>query len=650
MCGIAGYFSKKEVLYSPEQVLKLMGEAIVTRGPDSHGEWVNNDKSVGFSHRRLAIVDLTEAGVQPMTSSCGRYVIVFNGEIYNHLDLRNQLGSQKINVDWRGRSDTETLLEGFKHWGVIETISKAVGMFSIAVLDQSVKKITLIRDRVGEKPLYYGWQNDTFLFASELKAIKVHPDFNGVVDRNALKLLLKYNYIPTPYSIYQKINKLLPGHYLELDLNNSKSKIEKYCTVSDLIDAGQQNVYQSNESSAVKKLDKVLRFAIKQQMEADVPLGAFLSGGVDSSLIVALMQAQSEVPIKTFSIGFESEEFNEAKYAKDVADYIGTEHTEKYVTAQEVLDVVPKLGEIFDEPFADSSQIPTFLVSQMAKEHVSVTLSGDAGDEVFCGYNRYIVTGAIWSKLSKVPVFIRNIIAKLILLIPMKTWDVLGKVLPRKFKLARFGEKIYKAANVMTSPTAEILYDKLVSQWEHPDVAVLCEGRAMDLASCNRNTSALECEISKMMAMDSMSYLPDDILVKVDRAAMAVSLEARVPFLDHNVIEFAWSLPMKFKLKKGISKWILREVLYKYVPKKLIDRPKMGFGVPLASWLRGPLKLWAEELINEERLTLEGYFNPVPITAMWNEHQNGTRDWHNQLWSVLMFQQWHEKNIASSSS
>lgn len=648
MCGIAGYFSKSEVLFSPEKILKLMGEAIKTRGPDSHGQWVSKDNTVGFSHRRLAIVDLSEAGVQPMSSCSGRFVIAFNGEVYNHQKLRDELIADNYKVKWRGHSDTETLLAGFEHWGVIETISKSIGMFVISLWDNHTQKITLIRDRIGEKPLYYGWQNGVFLFASELKAIKVHPSFNADVDRNALKLLLKYSYIPAPHSIYKNIEKLLPGHYLELDLTTECITVTEYCSVKKLISTGINKGYNGDESSVVADLESVLKKSIKQQMEADVPLGAFLSGGVDSSLIVALMQAQSNVPIKTFSIGFESEEFNEAKYAKTVAEHIGTEHTEKYISPQEVLDVVPKLGLIFDEPFADSSQIPTFLVSQMAREHVTVSLTGDAGDELFCGYNRYILTKSTWGKLSKIPVLIRRGISKVILFIPMKAWDKVNKLLPIKYQMARLGEKIYKAANVIDSPSIDILYDKLVSQWEQLEQVVLPEKGKTECSFKVQDMPKLNCDVAKMMTMDSMSYLPDDILVKVDRAAMAVSLEGRIPFLDHNVIEFSWSIPLKYKLKNGISKWVLRELLYKYVPKKLIDRPKMGFGVPLADWLRGSLREWAEELINEDRLKLEGYFNPEPIVAMWNEHQSGTKDWHNQLWSVLMFQQWTEQNLKAN--
>jgi len=644
MCGFVGFFDKSVTADRAEIVLTLMNDGIVHRGPDDSGIWFDTEARLGFGHRRLSILDLSSAGHQPMFSNEKRFVIAFNGEIYNHLLLREELKNEGHMIDWNGHSDTETLLAGFECWGIKETLEKSVGMFAFSVWDNKSKKLTLGRDRIGEKPLYYGWQKELLLFGSELKALKAHPNFNAHINRDAITLLLRHNYIPAPYSIYQGIKKLMPGHLLEIDLQNKTSTTTQYWSARSICELSKNNIFTGSAEDAVDKLESVLKDSINQQMLADVPLGAFLSGGIDSSVIVALMQAQSERPIKTFSIGFNEEGYNEAVHARAVAEHLGTEHTELYVTPQEAMAVIPKLVELYDEPFSDSSQIPTYIVAKMARKHVTVALSGDAGDELFCGYNRYIMTKNLWSKLSIIPVFIRSGASTLIRIIPIKNWNKLNNILPSKFKMSNLGDKMHKAAGVLTSKTVSDLYKGLVSHWHDPEQIVIGSKEPKTALTDPERTPQLSNNIEQMMALDSISYLPDDILTKVDRACMGVSLEGRIPFLNHKVFEFAWSLPLEYKLRGGTAKWCLKQVLYKHVPKSLIERPKMGFGVPIDVWLRGPLKNWAEELLDESRLKDEGFFESAPIRKMWLEHQLGKRNWQYQLWDILMFQLWYEKN------
>jgi len=573
-----------------------------------------------------------------MVSPSGRFVIIFNGEIYNHLDLRKDL-AEKSNYSWRGHSDTETLLAGFDVWGIEETVKRSIGMFAFALWDKQEQTLTLGRDRVGEKPLYYGWQCETFLFGSELKALRAHPSFSAEIDRNSLTLFMRHGYVPAPYSIYQNIYKLPPASLLTVSLQNKNPLIKTYWSGAEIARNGAKNQFTGTPEQAVDELETLLKSAVKQQMMADVPLGAFLSGGIDSSTVVALMQAQSPRPIKTFSIGFHEEAYNEAQHAASVAKHLGTEHTELYVTPQQAMAVIPRLPKLYDEPFADSSQIPTFLVSQLARSHVTVSLSGDAGDELFCGYNRYKLTASLWSKISVFPLPIRRMIAAAITSISPAVYDKISGVL-RFRKFANLGDKIHKGANVLCSKNIGELYMKFVSQWHEPEELVIGGREPATILTGNvLNLDGLD-DIEKMMALDLLTYLPDDILAKVDRAAMGVSLESRVPFLDHRVVEFAWKLPLEYKLRDGVTKWALREVLYRHVPKELIERPKMGFGVPIDKWLRGELRDWAEELLSEERLTLEGYLNPAPIRKKWKEHLSGKRNWQHQLWNVLMFQSW----------
>lgn len=642
MCGFAGYWSfGRTTVADNEALLHRMGDVIITRGPDSSGIFFDAADAIGFTHRRLAIVDLSEAGHQPMRSKSGRYVIAFNGEIYNHNELRRELG-QTVAVSWSGHSDTETLLVAIERWGLKLTLQKAKGMFALSLWDSQRKELYLARDRFGEKPLYYCLNQGSLIFGSQLSSLREHPEFSAEIERDSIALLLRHNYIPAPYSIYKGVFKLLPGTIVSFR-SDAGSTYEEYWSARDVILNALANQSEGDVTAQLDEIEKCLSKAVSGQMLADVPLGAFLSGGIDSSLIVALMQKQSDKPVKTFSIGFDDERFNEAKFAKEVATHLGTEHTELYVTARDALAVIPELPAIFDEPFSDSSQIPTYLVSKIAKQHVTVSLSGDAGDELFCGYNRYMLTANTWGKLNRLPVFLRKVLSRLLLLVPVNAWDFIGRILPKRYTLRNLGDKLHKAAAVITSKDINELYLRLVSHWQSPQEVVLGSKEPLTALTDPERRIVVDDPILQMMALDTVTYLPDDILVKVDRSAMAVSLETRVPFLDHNVFELAWKMPLSIKLKSGQSKWCLRQILYKYVPKELIERPKMGFAVPLDSWLRGPLLEWAENLLNHERLVSEGFFDANIISSMWQEHKSGKRNWQYQLWDILMFQAWFEK-------
>jgi asparagine synthase (glutamine-hydrolysing) len=647
MCGLVGYISLHPQTDQEKLLLaRRMAEAIRTRGPDDAGEWSDAPAFIALGHRRLSIVDLSAAGHQPMHSASGRWVIVFNGEIYNHLELRADLGE----VAWRGHSDTETLLAGFERWGIRGTVERAVGMFAFAVWDRQERQLILVRDRFGEKPLYYGWQGDSFLFASELKALRLHPSWRGELERRAVSLYVRHNCIPAPWSIFRDVYKLLPGTILTLPVGERLSRgslpnPEPYWSLSDVAVDGSARRWSGTDAEAVDELERVLRRAVGAQMVADVPLGAFLSGGIDSSVVVALMQAQSAQRVRTFSIGFESEDYNEATHAKAVAEHLGTLHTEHYVTAAESLAVIPRLPEIYDEPFADSSQIPTFLVSQLARRHVTVSLSGDAGDELFGGYNRYFLAARLWRGIARVPRSLRSGVASAIKAIPPSRWNSLyalaSPLLPSALRLRLPGDKLHKAAGVLAASDQSALYRMLVTHWE-PESVVL--GASEPETAPQREWNGIESLAAQMMAWDAVSYLPDDILTKVDRAAMAVSLETRVPMLDHRVAELAWRLPDHMKIRGGVGKWVLRQVLYRHVPQSLIDRPKMGFGVPIDVWLRGPLRPWAESLLDSARIRGEGNFVVEPIHRMWTEHVSGRRNWQHHLWDILMFQAWLERS------
>lgn len=656
MCGFVGVLTRGNLArdYCGIDILSRMSEAIIHRGPDGGGHWADLDAGIGLAHRRLAIVDLTIAGHQPMVSTSGRYIIAFNGEIYNHLDLRNNLDSRRSVNQWRGLSDTETLLEAFEVWGIKSAVERCIGMFAFAVWDREDQVLTLCRDRLGEKPLYYGWQGvgdrACFLFGSELKALKVHPTFGAHINRDALGMLLQSNYVPSPHSIYNGIQKLQPGCLLTVSLKNFEPVIEVYWSLTEVALAGNSKVFEGGIPQAIDDLEDLLFKAVKRQMVADVPIGAFLSGGVDSSTVVAMMQAQSKKPVKTFTIGFSELDFNEAVYAKAVAKYLGTDHTELYVTPQQTLEVISKLPTLYCEPFADSSQIPTFLVSELARTQVKVSLSGDAGDELFAGYNRYIFAHNMWGIISRFPPSVRSGIAQWIKLIDPDAFDRLFApiqlLIPSLRRYRNMGDKLHKAADLLKAINIDELHRSLVSYWKPHDIVIGSQG-----GNLNQSFPYLKdlTDVQRMMVTDSITYLPDDILVKVDRAAMGVSLEGRIPFLDHHVVEFAWSLQQSLKLRDGVGKWILRQVLYRYVPKRLIERPKMGFGVPVGSWLRGPLRDWAETLLEESRLRCEGYFNPIPIRKRWEEHLSGRRNWQYYLWSILMFQTWLENERCKQS-
>ncbi len=645
MCGFAGLLTSSSHMGDALPTCRAMTDAIAYRGPDDEGHWVEQEHGIALGHRRLSIVDVSAAGHQPMVSPSGRFVLAYNGEIYNHLDLRNELQTSARAPTWRGHSDTETLLASIEAWGIEAALQRCIGMFALALWDRERRELVLARDRAGEKPLYYGWQGTgesaVFLFGSELKALRAHPTFDADVDRDALALFLRHNYVPAPRSIHRGIHKLEPGYLLTVSHRQREPVTRCYWSALDAVLEG-TNQRQSMRSprEAVDELEALLKSAVSQQMVADVPLGAFLSGGVDSSTIVALMQAQSSRPVRTFTIGFHETGYNEAEHAKAVAAHLGTDHTELYVTPQEAIAVIPRLSAIYDEPFADSSQIPTFLVSELARRHVTVSLSGDAGDELFSGYNRYTVGASLWRKLQRLPLPLRRFAARSITAVSPDAWSALGARLPSARFRNRLGDRLHKGAGVLASATVDGLYHGLVSHWPDPDRLVL-DGREppTTLTGLKPELPGLDA-VERMMALDLVTYLPDDILTKVDRASMAVSLESRVPMLDHRVIEFSWRLPQSLKQRDGIGKWVLRQVLYRHVPQRLIDRPKMGFGVPIDVWLRGPLRDWAEALMDESRLRREGFLRPEPIRQKWREHLDGSRNWAYHLWDVLMFQAW----------
>jgi len=641
MCGFVGFLGgvSFEGQRGAENILQRMVNTIAYRGPDDEGYWSDIERRIGLGHRRLSILDLSIAGHQPMISPSGRYVIAFNGEIYNHEVLRHEL---RTNL-WRGHSDTETLLAGFDEWGVQGTLERVEGMFAFAVWDKTENILILGRDRIGEKPLYYGWQGDSFLFGSELKALKMHPAFKANISRESVCVFMRYGYVPAPYSIYNGIQKLEPGCLLSLSLTQPEPKIWPYWSAIDVIKKGVNSPFSGTPIEAVDELERLIKSAIKQQMVADVPLGAFLSGGKDSSTIVALMQAQSSRPVKTFTIGFKEDGYNEAVYAKEVARHLGADHTELYIPPDTARDVIPSLPILYDEPFSDSSQIPTFLVAKLAREHVTVALSGDGGDELFGGYNRYQMTGNLWKKLVLLPRSLRKLAAKGIVSLSPKTWDNLCDYIPASNRFVNIGDKFHKGAKVMDSRSIDELYLKLVSLFSDPKSLVINGWEPKTLLAGNRPDLKGLGDVERMMALDLLTYLPDDILVKVDRASMGVSLETRVPFLDHRIVEFAWTLPQSMKIHKGKSKWPLCQILYRYVPQEMVERPKMGFGIPLHDWLRGPLKDWAEALLGETRLKKEGIFRPEQIRTLWAEHLSGQRNWGHYLWNVLMFQIWLEK-------
>lgn len=638
MCGFAGFLAlNKAEGIDHNLVLNKMADSIRHRGPDDAGLWLHPNQQLGFCHRRLAILDLSPAGHQPMVSTSGRYTMVFNGEIYNHLALRQEVEEQR-QFSWRGHSDTETMLACFDVFGFEKTINKLVGMFALAVWDHQAEQLLLARDRLGEKPLYLGWCGQSFLFGSELKALRAHPSFDRALDRSAIAQYMRYSYVPAPKSIYASIQKLLPGSIATVSLAQM-GKIEQkqywhLATTNSTVFAP-----TISEEEAIEELHQHIKNAVKSQMLADVPLGAFLSGGVDSSLIVGIMQSLSEQPVKTFTIGFEEQAFNEATYAADVASHLGTEHHELILTAADTLAVVPKLAQIYDEPFADSSQIPTYLVCAMARQQVTVSLSGDGGDELFGGYSRYPHVAAKWQQQQKIPKLIRRVLAAagqnfnphlLNRLASLFGWHSPGN---------NPGLKFTKAMAGLDKNNFENYYELFITHLTEQQSYQLVHGSGSALTMANVQPAVCS-EIEQMMLKDANNYMIDDILVKVDRAAMANSLESRVPLLDVNVVEYAFQMPQQFKYLSGTGKLCLRKILDRYVPRALIERPKKGFGVPLDAWLRGSLRPWGERLLDPALLDQQGYLNTEMVTRMWTEHQQGVADWHFQLWNILVFQNW----------
>ena len=669
MCGIAGLFNSTAAM-SRETALPIvsrMADALYHRGPDDGAAWSDPLAGIALSHRRLAIIDLSITGRQPMSSGSGRYRIVFNGEIYNFQALRKQLS--ELGHRFRGHSDTEVMLAAFEQWGVEGAVKRFIGMFAFALWDKTHGVLHLGRDRLGEKPLYYGWLGEHFVFGSELKALRAHPAWRGEINRDALVLYMRHNYIPAPYSIYEGVYKLPPACLLTVRDEASGMRRNfsphpgdgrqafcpaEYWSLREVAESGIRQPLAADDVQAVMQLDALLRDAVKQKMVADVPLGAFLSGGIDSTTVVALMQAQSERPVKTFTIGFNEQGYDEAHHAKAVAQHLGTEHTELYVSPEEAMAVIPRLPALYDEPFSDSSQIPTFLVSQLARRHVTVALSGDGGDELFGGYNRYFWGRNLWRRVGWTPRGLRAAVAGVIRAVPPRAWDGLfgrlGPVLPKNLRQPQAGDKLHKLAAALAVSHPEAMYEALVSHWASPGEVVRGGREAVTPLTDRSRWAALPDFTQRMMYLDTLTYLPDDILVKVDRASMGVSLEARVPLLDHRVVEFAWRIPLAMKLRGGHGKWLLRQVMYRYVPKELVERPKMGFGVPIDQWLRGPLRQWAESLLEVGRLRDEGFFDPLPIHEKWQEHLSGRHNWSYHLWDVLMFQAWLEAQAGAAPS
>jgi asparagine synthase (glutamine-hydrolysing) len=640
MCGIVGAFGHAG---SRHEWIESACSRLHHRGPDGSGVWRATDVGVALGHTRLAILDLSEAGRQPMTSACQRYHLILNGEIYNHLDMRRLLPAQS----WRGHSDTETLLACLATWGAERTLRESVGMFAFAAFDSVEPTLILARDRLGEKPLYYGYTSEALVFASELKALRTAEGVDSTIDRVALAGYMRHSYVPSARSIYTSLRKLSPGTWTEIRpthvVARSLPAPHRYWSAYDAALAGEQAPLDLTDEQAVETLERVLGDAVRGQMLSDVPLGAFLSGGIDSSTIVALMQAHSARPVRTFSIGFEEPEFDESKQARQVSEHLGTDHTELIVRGDDALALVPRLPQVFDEPFADASQLPTLLVAQLARRHVTVALSGDGGDELFAGYNRYFLGARLWPRISRMPRPVRQGIAHCIGAVPSGTWDWLfaavRPITPGRYQLPMLGDKLLKAADVLGARSEQELYSRLVSQWWREQLVLDAEPPS---ATSRTHWPSLSSLTHRMMLLDAVTYLPDDILVKVDRAAMAFSLETRVPMLDHRVFELAWRLPLQMKVRGGLGKWILRQLLYRHVPRKLVERPKKGFAVPLDTWLRGSLRDWAENLLADYRLRDEGYLDAGLIRRRWHEHVTGRRNWQYQLWNVLVFEAWLE--------
>ncbi len=635
MCGLAGCVGN-ESLGLPQMVA-----ALTHRGPDDEGQW--SDEHVSLAHRRLSILDLSPNGHQPMVSPTGRFVISYNGEVYNFQTLRKQLESQGNGQPFHSDTDTEVLLHGFETWGLLPTLERCVGMFALAVYDRQDRMVHLVRDRLGIKPLYYGWAGNTLLFGSELSALEAHPTFPRELNRKAVTAFLRYAYVPTPLCIYEHAAKLPPGTVAHVSVESPRDvRFETFWSCREVVERAQSDPFLGNDGEAIDALEAALTEAVRLRLVSDVPLGAFLSGGIDSSTVVALMKRVASGPVRTYSIGFDIDAYNEAKDAARVAKHLGTEHTELIVRPEDALAVIPKLPHLYSEPFADSSQIPTYLVSKLARQHVTVALSGDGGDELFAGYNRHLWLPRVWARTSRVPLTVRKATAAVLKRIPPAVWDAgygpLERHLPRGARFRIPSQKLDKLLGVLPLESPEAIYRHLASMWKDPGSVVIAGSEDENQAPMPAGLSLTE----QTMFRDLTTYLPDDILTKVDRASMGVGLEARVPLLDHRVVELAWRLPMSMKQRAGETKWILRRVLERHVPCSLFERPKAGFGIPVGEWLRGPLREWAEELLAEDRLRREGLFHPGPIREAWASHLSGRRNRESELWTILMFQAWSE--------
>ncbi len=645
MCGYIGTIGSDVINH---QLINEMASSIEKRGPDDKGIFIDNNYKLAIAHQRLSILDLSYAGHQPMTSNNKRFVIAYNGEIYNHLEIRKYLDDKKISnqINWQGHSDTETLLESIAAIGLEKTLAKIEGMFSFALWDKKLKKLYLVKDRLGEKPLYYGFNKGVFYFGSDLKSFKKSPIFEPEIDNNSLALLIKYNFIPAPSSIYKNIYKLEPGKYLTFSTEKNDYILKTYWNVFDNINQNNP-VNNKSDSDYIEELDELLNQKVSDQMNSDVPIGSFLSGGIDSSLISSLMQKNSLNKIETFSIGFDDSDYDEARYAKRIANHLGTNHNEYYLSSKKSLEIIPNLSSIYSEPFADSSQIPTFLVCNIAKTKVKVVLGGDGGDELFGGYNRYVLGRRMWSRISHLPLNLRQNLSSLIGSISPEKYNFFFNTifgfLPLKSTYSNIGDKLHKGARVMIANNEEELYNLFISHWINPNEIVNLSKEGLKNKIRFPDNKLIQDPIFKMMISDLIYYLPDDILCKVDRAAMDNSLETRLPILNHEVVKFALNLPHKLKFRKNVGKWILREVLSKYLPRKLIERPKMGFGIPIGSWLRGPLNMWAEDLLNEKLIKEQGFFNYENINHCWKMHKSGKKNMATSLWSILMFQEWLAK-------
>ncbi len=638
MCGIAGFVDTRgNATAAPlTETVRQMASQLSHRGPDDAGEWCDDEWRIALGHRRLSILDLSSAGHQPMVSASGRFVLAYNGEVYNFADLRAELVD--LGLTFRGHSDTEVIVEAISAWGLAKTLPRLIGMFAFALWDTERHELILVRDRLGIKPLYWGYLDGSLIFASELKAFTPYPGWHPTLNPDAIAAYLRHNYIPTPHCIYQGVHKLQPGCYLTFSAGREPD-VRYYWDFRDIAADAFADRQPIETADAEQALDLLLRDAVGKRMVADVPLGTLLSGGIDSSLVTALMQVQSERPIKSFSIGFAEAQFDEAPYARKIARHLGTDHTELYVEPSHALEVIPKIPQWYDEPFADSSQIPTYLVCELTKKHVAVVLSGDGGDEVFAGYNRYTLGAQIWNRTRVFPWFLRKAVGANLRRIPESSFDRLAALLPSSRRPGLFGHKIHKLADGLLQPHPDAMYRQLVTHWQDPATIVLGSSEPQGHLWNPDYRRTIPEFTERMQFLDTLTYLPDDILTKVDRASMAVSLEVRVPLIDHRVVEFAWQLPLHLKTHRGRGKILLRRVLDRYVPRELVERPKMGFGVPIDLWLRGSLRDWAESLLDERRLRDQGLLDPAPIREKWRAHLAG-ENWAYPLWDVLMLQAW----------